>query len=82
MKRQPQQYLPSHKFLFFNKFRDWIAYLAIAFLIFILLCAITIRYAVERNCQEPYNRDLKVFNYWININVGSTKEGCPVYETE
>mgnify|MGYP000423816037 CR=1 FL=1 len=81
-RQQPTQYLPSHKWLFLNKFRDIVAYIAISFFIFTLLAGMVIRYAVERDCQNPYARDLKIGHYWININVGSTKKGCPVYETE
>lgn len=79
---QTQYPLPSHRFLFFNKLRDWIAYISIAFLVFVILCAMVIRYSVKRDCENYYRRDLRIFGYWININVGSADEGCPIYETE
>lgn len=82
MPRNQQNQLLSHRWLFFNRLRDYIAWISSALLIIVLIAAWTIKYTVDRNCNDPYTRDIKLFSYWINLNVGSTDPGCPVYETE
>jgi hypothetical protein len=54
-------------------------WLALAFVLSVLIIFIamwTVRYSINRDCQNPYQRNIKVFGYWIRIGAGSTKTGC------
>jgi large-conductance mechanosensitive channel len=67
----------THTALLLNRVTN---YLAIAFVVFLLVSFIsvwTVRYAVDRNCQDPYKRHVELFHYWIDLDIGSNKIGCP-----
>lgn len=68
---------PSHTWLAGNRVMRGLAY---AFIFSVLLVGIsvwTVRYSVERDCQNYYKRDILVFSSWVHIESGSTKKDCP-----
>lgn len=69
--------LPSHKWLFFNKLRDWLAWVLIIALFIMFTSAYAITYMIRRDCTDVYNRRFNISGYWVTIGVGSNKEGCP-----
>jgi hypothetical protein len=68
---------PTHGWLIGNRI---IRKLAWAFIILVLLSSFwagMVTYAIRRDCNQLYTRNLKVFGYWIHIEAGSNKFGCP-----
>ncbi len=54
--------------------------LALTFLFVLLIIFIagwTIRYSLEKDCQDYYKRDISVLGYWIHVESGSNKNDCP-----
>ncbi len=46
-------------------------------LFFWTVAIIVVRHQIVRDCNDTYDRNLKLFGYWINIEAGSTKPNCP-----
>lgn len=69
--------LPSHSWLFFNRARDYLAWLFVGLVLFSFIVIWTITYTIRRDCTDVYNRRLSLGNYWLQVNAGSNKEGCP-----
>lgn len=68
---------PTHGWLIGNRI---IRKLAWAFIIVVLLFsfwAAMVTYAIRRDCQQPYTRNVKLFGYWMHVEAGSTKLNCP-----
>lgn len=68
---------PTHGWLIGNRLLRWFAGLFLLFLFVWFVAIWTVTYAIRRDCQQPYDRDLKLFGYWISVKAGSTKDGCP-----
>jgi hypothetical protein len=49
-------------------------FLLVLFVVFMVLVSVT--YGIRRDCNKPYDRDLKLFGYWVHIDAGRTKSGC------
>lgn len=69
--------LPKHSWLFFNRLRDYMAYAFIVLFIISFVAVYTIRYSLKKDCSDIYKRDVKIFSYWIHVESGSLKDGCP-----
>jgi hypothetical protein len=67
----------THGWLIGNKVMRWFAWAFLFLVLVILIITATIRAVVEHDCANYYKRDIKVPGYWIHVDVGSTKSGCP-----
>lgn len=68
---------PTHGWLIGNQI---IRKFAWAFIILVLLSSFwvgMVTYAIRRDCQQPYTRNIKLFGYWMHLEAGSTKLNCP-----
>lgn len=70
--------LQTHTWLFANKARDVLAYVFIFLLICFAIAVASVHAIVEHDCKNWYERDMKIFSKWLHLEVGSTKQGCPV----
>jgi hypothetical protein len=68
---------PTHGWLLGNQVLRYCAYAFLFIMIVFLITVATIRGVVEHDCHNYYKRNIKLFNYWIYVEVGSTKAGCP-----
>jgi len=69
--------LPSHSFLLINRATNWLAGIFLFVLLVVFIAVWTVTYTIRRDCQHPYNRNIKVFGYWLQVDAGSTKKECP-----
>lgn len=72
---------PTHSWVIGSHINKW---LALAFMIVFLLVfffTMLITYTIRRDCNDVYVRDLAGAGYWLHIEIGSTKPGCPRYES-
>jgi hypothetical protein len=61
-----------------HRMMTWLLFL----IIFISFVAVVIiRHQVTRDCTDIYKRDLSISHYWIHVEVGNKKVGCPRYES-
>ena len=68
---------PTHGWLITNKLLRLLAGAFIISSVIIFIFVWTIRYSIDRDCSNPYERDVQISHYWISIKAGSTQEGCP-----
>jgi hypothetical protein len=68
---------PTHGWLISNAILRYFAYAFLIVVVIFLITVATIRGVVEHDCSNYYKRDLKIFSYWIHVEVGSTKDSCP-----
>jgi len=68
---------PTHGWLIGNRIIRAFAwgFIIIVFVAFIFLARV--QYAVQRDCQDVYKKDVKIFGYWLHLEAGSNKTGCP-----
>jgi len=71
---------PTHGWVISSQINKWLAFILIVSLLLWGVTIWTIAYTIRRDCQDVYKRDIKVSNYWLHIEAGSTKLGCPQYE--
>lgn len=69
--------LPGHRWLFMNRVRDYVAYIAVALLIVVSLSAFAIGYSLRRDCSNIDEREFKLFGYWLTTRAGMSKDECP-----
>lgn len=68
---------PTHGWLIGNRIIRKLAWAFILLVLFMVIAISTITYAIRRDCQHPYNRDIKLFSYWLYVEAGSNEPGCP-----
>jgi hypothetical protein len=68
---------PTHGWLIGNRALRWLAGGFIFFTLITVMVVMTITYAIRRDCNNPYHRDLKIAGYWIHIQAGSNDLSCP-----
>ena len=83
MSRNNGNPLPTHRFLFIDNFTTKFAkFIMYVFLLFVI-AMIAILYAVDRDCTNPDRRNFSLAGkFWIDTNIGSTKEGCTQSENK
>lgn len=70
---------PTHGWVISSRINRWLALILLLLVFFMLLAVYAIRYTLERDCRNVYKRDFLVSTYWIHVEAGSTKLGCPQY---
>lgn len=68
---------PTYGWVLGSKITKWLSWLFIAVLFVAFVSVWTVTYTVRRNCSDVYTRNMKVAGYWLHIQAGSTKDGCP-----
>lgn len=69
--------LPTHTFLLINRVSRWLASILIVLVVITFIAFWTIRYSLQRNCYDVYERSLNIGNHWVNIEAGSNQPECP-----
>lgn len=69
--------MPSHSGLFFNRLRDYLAWLFLANLFVMSILLFGIKMTVDHDCQDIYTRQFKALGYWLIFEAGSTRPDCP-----
>lgn len=77
MRRQLGGAAPNAIELFLNRFRDYIAYVAVGLLIIAVLGMFAITYSLKRDCTNIDKRNLEVGGFWVHWEMGKLDEGCP-----
>lgn len=68
---------PTIGWVISSKITRWLAWCFVLSLLVIFISLWTVRYSINRDCRDYYTRDINVFGYWITIQAGSSKTGCP-----
>jgi len=67
---------PTHGWIIFSTVTKWITALFFFLMFIVVLTYARISYAIDRDCNNPYWRELKIGHYWVTIKAGSTQKGC------
>ena len=70
---------PTHGWVISSRINRWVTLIAFVLVLFAIITFYAIRYSIERDCANVYKRDFVVMTYWIHVEAGSTKPGCPQY---
>lgn len=68
---------PTHTWLVGNRIVRYFAALFVLALVVWLVIVFAVKGIVDHNCQDYYKRTFKFPGYWLHVDVGSTKQGCP-----
>jgi hypothetical protein len=66
----------THTALLLNRLTNYLAGAFVFLLLITILFVYGVTYSIQRDCNNPYGRNLKLFGWWITIHAGSTKQDC------
>ncbi len=68
---------PTHGWIISSQINKYLAALFVLSLLVWFIAIWTVRYSLDKDCSDLYDRRINVFGYWIVIQAGSTKDRCP-----
>lgn len=68
---------PTHTWLAMNKLMRYLAWAFIVVFTISFIAIWTVTYSIRRDCVDYYDRNLNLGQYWVTVQIGSTKPGCP-----
>lgn len=71
---------PTVGYVFSSQVHKYMAGLLLLVLFIVFVAVVIVRHQVTRDCHDLYKRDISIASFWVHIEVGKKKVGCPVYE--
>jgi hypothetical protein len=68
---------PTFGWVLGSKITKWLSMLFVFTAFIVFLAVWTVTYTVRRDCSDVYTRNVGAFGYWLHVQAGSTKAGCP-----